>query len=100
VSDETYRRPDLDRLAEVELLVGNLAEELAGFRRRTQRAEAELQELKGAGAPAQELARARQRLIELETENQELRRRLEVARERVHQLAGRLSFLEQGGRAS
>lgn len=98
----TYERPDLRALDDLEQLLRHLAEEVAGWRRRTLKAEAELQELRslGGGNAGPELGQARQRIIELETENGMLRQRVETARDRVKNLAGRLSFLEQAGEAS
>ena len=95
----TYERPDLRALDDLEQLLRHLAEEVAGWRRRTLKAEAELQELRalGGGNSGPELGQARQRIIELETENGMLRQRVDTARERVKSLAGRLSFLEQAG---
>jgi FtsZ-binding cell division protein ZapB len=97
----TYERPDVKAVDELETLVRHLMDELAGWRRRALRAEAELGELKGrAGVTAgPELSHARERIVELETENQSLRQRIESAKERVRVLAARLSFLEQGGQA-
>lgn len=98
----TYERPDLRAMDELERLVGHLTEELAGWRRRTLRAESELAELRGQGGVmvGPELTQARDRLVELETENQALRQRIEQAKERVRVLAQRLAFLEQGGTAA
>jgi FtsZ-binding cell division protein ZapB len=92
-----YERPDLKALEELELLLRHLGEELAGWRRRCLRAEAELQEARSSGGvlAGPELREARQRVVELETENQALRHRVDSAKERVKSLAGRLSFLEQ-----
>jgi FtsZ-binding cell division protein ZapB len=95
----TYERPDLPALAELERVLQNMGEELAAWRRRTLKAEAELKEAQATGgvvAPA-ELKESRQRVIDLETENQALRQRIEAAKERLRVLAGRLSFLEQHG---
>ena len=94
----TYERPDVRALDELEQLIGHLLEELAGWRRRSLRAEADLQDLRAHSGPSAgpELAQARQRVIDLETENQALRQRVDTARERVRALVGRLSFLEQG----
>jgi FtsZ-binding cell division protein ZapB len=79
--------------------VHHLAEELAGWRRRTLKAEGELQQARANGGvlAGPELNQARQRVIELETENQALRLRIEAAKDRLRALAGRLSFLEQHG---
>ena len=94
-----YERPDQLALADLEQVANNLAEELAGWRRRTLKAEAELQQARANGGvlAGPELNQARQRVIELETENQALRLRIEAAKERLRALAGRLSFMEQHG---
>ena len=95
----TYERPDQKALADLEHVVKNLAEELAGWRRRTLKAEAELQQARANGGvlAGPELTQTRQRVIELETENLALRQRIDAAKERLGALAGRLSFLEQHG---
>ena len=95
----TYERPDQKALANLEQVVHNLAEELAGWRRRTLKAEAELQEARANGGvlAGPELTQSRQRVIDLETENLALRQRIDAAKERLGALAGRLSFLEQHG---
>ena len=95
----TYDRPDAKALADLEQLLKHLTEELAGWRRRTLRAEAELAEAQSHGGKVAgpELKEARRKVIELETENQALRHRIESARERLKALAARLSFLEQHG---
>lgn len=94
----TYERPDQKALEELEKLSRHMLEELGSWRRRCLKAEAELQELQAAGGgAAPDLARARQRMKELEAENQALRQRVDTARDRVHGLVGRLTFLEQGG---
>ena len=94
-----YERADQLALGDLEQVVNNLAEELAGWRRRTLKAEAELQQARANGGvlAGPELTQARQRVIELETENQALRLRIEAAKERLGVLAGRLSFMEQHG---
>ena len=93
----TYERPDLRAVEEVEQHVRTLLEELAGWRRRCQKAEAELQELRAAGSGGADLVKVRRRLAEAEAENVALRQRVDTARDRVRNLVGRLSFLEQGG---
>ena len=94
----TYERPDLWALDELETLVRHLLDELAGWRRRAIKAEAELQELRTtAGATGGDVSKVRKRVAELEAENQALRQRVDTARDRVRTLVGRLSFLEQGG---
>jgi FtsZ-binding cell division protein ZapB len=94
-----YERPDQLALADLEQVANHLAEELAGWRRRTLKAEAELQQARANGGvlAGPELNQARQRVIELETENQALRLRIEAAKERLRALAGRLTFMEQHG---
>jgi chromosome segregation ATPase len=94
-----YERPDQKALADLEQVVHNLAEELAGWRRRTLKAEAELQQARANGGvlAGPELTQTRQRVIELETENLALRQRIDAAKERLGALAGRLTFLEQHG---
>ncbi len=94
----TYERPDVRALDELETLVRHLLDELAGWRRRAIKAEAELQELRTtAGATGGDVSKVRKRVAELEAENQALRQRVDTARDRVRTLVGRLSFLEQGG---
>ena len=94
-----YERPDQLALVDLEQVVNHLAEELAGWRRRTLKAEAELQQARANGGvlAGPELNQARQRVIDLETENQALRLRIEAAKERLRILAGRLTFMEQHG---
>jgi FtsZ-binding cell division protein ZapB len=94
-----YERPDQKALGDLEQVVQHLAEELAGWRRRTLKAEGELQQARvnGGVLAGPELTQARQRVIELETENQALRLRIEAAKDRLRALAGRISFLEQHG---
>ena len=93
----TYERPDLRALDELGQLFHHVGEELAAWRRRSLKAEAELQEAKSKGGvlAGPELLQARQRVIDLELENQALRQRLEGARDRLRILINRLSFLEQ-----
>jgi FtsZ-binding cell division protein ZapB len=94
-----YERPDQQALVDLEQVVQHLAEELAGWRRRTLKAEGELQQARANGGviAGPELTQARQRVIDLETENQALRLRIEAAKERLRALAGRVTFLEQHG---
>jgi dynactin complex subunit len=95
----TYERPDLLALTELERVLQHMAEELAAWRRRSLKAEAELKEAQASGGvvAGSELKESRQRVIDLETENQALRQRIDAAKERLRALAARLSFLEQHG---
>ena len=78
-------RPDVrNALDQLEAILRDVAEELAGWRTRAQKAESEL---KSRGAPV--------RNPELESENKALRQRVEGARTRVQDLVQRLSFLEE-----
>lgn len=93
----TYERPDFRALDELEQLLRHVGEELAAWRRRSLKAEAELQDYKarGTGPAGPELLQARQRVIDLEMDNQQLRQRIEAARERVATIESRLTFLSQ-----
>ena len=98
----TYERPDQRALDELETLVRALLDELAGWRRRSLKAEAELADLRAAGGPAGvDPSTLRKRVVELETENQALRQRTDAARERLRGILSRISFLEEqaGGAA-
>ena len=99
VADHTYNRPDEHALDELEELLRHVADELAGWRRRCLKAEAELAEARAHGGvlAGPELKEARQRVVDLESENQTLRLRIDSAKERLRVLAARLSFLEQQG---
>ncbi|HEU5050466.1 MAG TPA: hypothetical protein VFU00_09100 [Gemmatimonadales bacterium] len=97
----TYDRPDAKALDELELLTRHMIDELATWRRRCLKAEAELQELRSvSGGAAPDLVKMKQRMVELEKENVALRQRVNTAKDRVRGLMGRLSFLEQGSDAS
>jgi hypothetical protein len=94
-----YERPDVKALTDLEKVVHHLAEELAGWRRRTLKAEGELQQARANGGvlAGPELTQARQRVIELETENQALRLRIDAAKDRLRTLTSQVTFLEQHG---
>jgi len=80
-------RPDVrDALDQLEAILRDVAEELAGWRSRAQKAEGDL---KSRGAPPPV------RNTELESENKALRQRVEGARTRVQDLMQRLTFLEE-----
>jgi hypothetical protein len=93
-----YERPDARALAELEHLFRHLGAEVAQWRRRSLKAEAELAQVKAKGVyEGPELTSVRDRVADLETENRMLRERIDVARERVRTLNARLAFLERGG---
>ena len=73
----------------LEAMVREIAEELAGWRSRAQKAEAELK-ARGTSSPV--------RNTELESENKALRQRVDGARTRVKDLMQRLTFLEEQAR--
>ena len=84
----TGDRPDVrDAIDQLEAIVRDVAEELAGWRSRAQKSESEL---KTRGGPVKN--------TEMESENKALRQRVEGARSRVHDLMQRLSFLEEQAR--
>jgi hypothetical protein len=93
---QSYERPDAHALQELGDLLQNLGEELAAWRRRSLKAEAELAEARSRGGvvAGPELIQSRQRSLDLDLENQALHQRIAVARERLVMLANRLSFLE------
>jgi hypothetical protein len=74
----------------------HLTDELAGWRRRTLKAEGELQGLKAQDGmvPGDDMMRLKARVLDLERGNLELRGRVERAREMVGRLQQRLAFLE------
>lgn len=92
-----YERPDAESLNELADLLQHVGEELAAWRRRSLKAEAELAEARSKGGvlAGPEMIQARQRVLALEVENQALRERIDAARSRLRVLAGRVGFLEQ-----
>lgn len=92
----SYERPDRAELDRLEPLVRKLLEEVAVLRKRCQRAEAELAEVKSRGGSlaGPELLQVRQRIVDLEQENHDLRGRALTAREQLAALSARLVFLE------
>ncbi len=85
-------RPEFEALSQLEDVLQHVAEELASWRRRALKAEAEQSAL---GDEGESPLAARDRLTKLESENAELRRRLDSARKRLDGLVGRLRFLEE-----
>jgi hypothetical protein len=91
-----YVRPDDAALSDLGDLLQHVGEELAAWRRRSLKAEAELAEARSKGGvlAGPELIHARQRAIELDVEGQVLAQRITAARDRLQLLATRLAFLE------
>ena len=92
-----YERPDGKALAELEQLFRHLGSEVAQWRRRSLKAEAELAQVRSKGGyEGPDVGGVRKRVAELEGENLQLRERIDAARERVRTLNARLAFLERG----
>ena len=85
--------PEFASFHELEQLVRNLGEELAGFRKRALSAESRLKALEAASGPADLFSH--ERLAAAEQENAELKRRLAAAMERTNQVVAQLRFLRQ-----
>jgi hypothetical protein len=98
---DNQARPDLAALRELEALIRSLGDEMAGWRRRAQQAEARARELERAAQlsleqmTVPEPAAPDQRAVGLERENADLRRRLDAARDRTLQMIERMRFLRQ-----
>jgi len=84
-------RPELRALGELEAVIGHIAAELGGWRRRALKAETQRTDL----AVGHDVVGARERILELEQANADLQERLAGARERLAQLVTRLQFLEE-----
>jgi hypothetical protein len=86
-------RPDAKAYKELEILVRNLGEELATFRKRAQAAEARLKGIatKGGGGDVH----AEERVSQLEAENAKLRERVDTAAARTRKMLDRVRFLRQ-----
>ncbi len=79
-----------EAIDQLEAVLRDVAEELAGWRARALKAEAELK----AGGPASPPAKH----ADADPESKALRQRVEAARARVHELVQRLTFLEEQAR--
>ncbi len=84
-------RPEFQALDQLEETVRLVTAELAGWRRRAQKAETD-RPGRGDGAPD---SGAQQPSLALEKENKQLKVRLQTARSRVSELLMRLRFLEE-----
>ena len=88
-----------EAIDQLEGVLRDVAEELAGWRARALKAEGELKSA-GAGAGAKGTAKhAAPAPSESDAENKVLRHRVEAARVRVQELLQRLTFLEEQARA-
>ena len=91
-------RSDAPVLDQLETILRHVADELALWRARAVKAEAELKESGGRGPVAKLDPETRVRVADLEQENKTLKQRVEAARTRVHDLLSRLTFLEEQAR--
>jgi len=83
-----------EAIDQLEAILRDVAEELAGWRARALKAEAEVK-ASGGG----KVAAPKQPPGDSEAENKVLRQRVEAARARVHELLQRLTFLEEQANA-
>lgn len=89
-----HARPDVEAVRELETLVRQMAEQLAGFRRRALSAEERLRHLDTADDNP-DPPRVRERIRALEQENATLRGRLDAATARTRSVLERVHFLRQ-----
>jgi hypothetical protein len=87
-------RPDARAVRELEVLVRNLVDELAAFRKRALTAEGKLKEIASTEGGAQGVE-AITRAAELATENAHLRKQLDTARTRASGVLTQVKFLRQ-----
>ena len=90
-------RPEVAAYRELESVVRNLVDELAGFRKRALAAEAKL---KGFESATGSTAKAGARLAELESENARLRAQVERARSSSKGMLDKVRFLRQQAQAA
>jgi hypothetical protein len=88
-------RPEARAFRELEMLVHNLGEELATFRRRALSAESQLRGDAAPPAAGRPRPASPERIAELEAENESLRMRLSRSEERLRQMLDRVRFLRQ-----
>jgi len=84
-------RPELLALSELERVLQHIKDELASWRRRALKAEADRAELD----VDHDVVASRERTRKLEQENADMRQRLRAAGERLDELIARLKFLEE-----
>jgi len=88
-------------LDQLETILRHVADELALWRARALKAEADLKDGGGRGSAAAKLdPETRGRVADLEQENRTLKQRVETARGRVQDLLSRLTFVEEQARDS
>jgi hypothetical protein len=90
-------RPDVATFRELQSVVRNLVEELAGFRKRALAAEAKV---KGFESATGSSARTGARLAELEEENARLRSQVDKARSATKGMLEKVRFLRQQAQAA
>ena len=83
--------PEQEALVELESVIGRVTEELAGWRRRALKAEAD----RSALGEDHDAVATRERIRDLEVRNVDLEARLAGARDRTELLLSRLRFLEE-----
>jgi len=94
-------RVDILALEQLEAVLREVAEELATWRARALKAEADGKVgTSRGGASGRGEGDGRGRNPELEAENRQLRTRVDAARHRVQELLARLAFLEEQSRES
>lgn len=94
-------RADVRALEQLEAVLRELGEELATWRARALKAEADTKSGGtglSRGATARGEGETRGRVAELEVENRQLRSRVDAARSRVQELVARMAFLEEQAR--
>jgi hypothetical protein len=91
-------RADVRMLDEIETILQAVSEELTAWRARAVKAEGDLRDGGGRSGPARPDPELRNRVADLESENKSLRQRVDAARARMHELLGRLTFLEEQAR--
>lgn len=91
-------RPDIQAFRELEGLVRDLGEQLAGYRQRALAAEDRLRHIDEA-ADLPDPPHVRERIRKLEQENASLRGRLDAATSRTRSVLERVHFLRQQSQA-
>jgi hypothetical protein len=94
MSDHARPRPDIEAFRELENVVRDLGEQLAGFRQRALAAEERLRHIDSA-ADHPDPPHVRERIRALEQENASLRGRLDAATVRTRSVLDRVHFLRQ-----